>query len=436
MPSKALIRSARLVHQIRHASELGIGQAEARFEFGQIMDRIVRVVANIAPHDSAERYEALGVEVVAGHARLEGPWTVRIACNDGATRTLTARSIVLATGSTPVVPPLPGLADVGYLTSDTLWGLRELPQRLVVLGGGPIGCELAQAFARLGSAVTLVEALPRLLSREDADVSAFAQAALERDGVQVLPDRQALRCGREGNEKFIVLGAAGAAPEQRIKFDALLCAVGRTARLDGFGLADLGIAAARTIETNEYLETLIPNIYAAGDAAGPYQFTHVAAHQAWTAAVNGLFGSVWRFKVDNSVIPYATFIDPEVARVGLNEQEASAQGIAVEVTRYELAELDRAIVDGVARGFVKVLTAPGSDRILGATIVGEHAAEMLAEFVLAMKHGLGLGKILATVHVYPTLSEANKATAGVWRRARAPRRLLEWVARFHDWRRG
>jgi pyruvate/2-oxoglutarate dehydrogenase complex dihydrolipoamide dehydrogenase (E3) component/uncharacterized membrane protein YdjX (TVP38/TMEM64 family) len=436
VPSKALIRSAKLVHRIRHASEFGIAQAEAKVEFGQIMERIARVIAEIAPHDSVARYEALGVDVVAGHARLVDPWTVQIACNDGSTKQLTARSIVLATGSAPVVPPLPGLDEVGYLTSDTLWGLRELPRRLVVLGGGPIGCELAQAFARLGSVVTLIEALPRLLSREDVDVSALAQSALERDGVRVLAAHNALRCGRDGTAKFIVLGQAGAMPETRVEFDALLCAVGRAARLGGYGLEELGIPASRTIETNEYLETLIPNIYAAGDAAGPYQFTHAAAHQAWTAAVNGLFGSVWRFKVDNSVIPWATFIDPEVARVGLNEQEASAKGIAVEVTRYDLAELDRAIVDGVARGFVKVLTAPGSDRILGATIVGEHAAELLAEFVLAMKHGLGLQKILATIHVYPTLSEANKYAAGAWKRQHAPQRLLAWAARFHGWRRG
>ncbi len=439
VPSKALIRSARRADQVRHAGEFGIGCAEPRVEFGRIMDRIQRVIADIAPHDSVERYTALGVDVVRGQARLVNPWTVEIARCDGATQTLTARSIVLATGARPFVPPLPGLAEVGYLTSDTLWGLRELPARLVVLGGGPIGCELAQAFARLGSRVTQIEMLPRLMAREDADVSALVKAALERDGVEVLTGRKALRCGREGDSRFIVLGpggeGGGGPVEMRVEFDRLLCAVGRVARLEGFGLEALGIATGQTIATNEYLETLLPNVYAAGDAAGPFQFTHMAAHQAWYAAVNGLFGSIRRFKVDYSVVPWATFIDPEVARVGLNEQEAKAQGVAHEVTQFDMAELDRAIADGVAHGFVKVLTGPGNDRILGVTIVGEHAAELLAEYVLAMKHRIGLNKMLGTIHTYPTLSEANKYAAGAWKRKHAPARLLEWAARWHAWRR-
>ncbi len=439
VPSKALIRSAKLVSQIRHASDFGLAHAEAQFEFGQIMDRIQRVIAEIEPHDSVARYTALGVDVVAGYAKLVNPWTVQIARANGTAQTLTARSIVLATGAMPFVPPLPGLEDVGYLTSDTLWGLRELPPRLVVLGGGPIGCELAQAFARLGSKVTQVEMLPRIMVREDVEVSALAKAALERDGVQVLTGHKALRCGRDGEAKFIVLaqGEEGsAAQEIRIEFDVLLCAVGRVARLEGYGLEELGIPKGRTIETNEYLETLYPNIHAAGDVAGPFQFTHVAAHQAWYAAVNGLFGTFKKFKADYSVIPWATFIDPEVARVGLNEQEAKEQGIAFEVTKYGIDDLDRAIADGVAHGFVKVLTVPGKDRILGVTIVGEHAADLLAEFVLAMKHGLGLNKILGTIHTYPTLAEANKYAAGEWKRAHQPTKLLEWVARFHAWRRG
>jgi pyruvate/2-oxoglutarate dehydrogenase complex dihydrolipoamide dehydrogenase (E3) component len=451
VPSKALIRSAKLAHQIRHAGDYGLASAEARFEFGQIMDRIHHVIAAIEPHDSVERYTGLGVDVVQGYAKLVNPWTVQIARADGSTQTLTARSIVLATGAMPFVPPLPGLAEVGYLTSDTLWGLRELPPRLVVLGGGPIGCELAQAFARLGSKVTQVEMLPRIMVREDAEVSALAKAALERDGVQVLTGHKALRCGiDEHGAKFIVLeqvgaagagqaqsaGGAGAPHETRVEFDVLLCAVGRVARLEGYGLEELGIPAGRTIETNEYLETLYPNIYAAGDAAGPYQFTHVAAHQAWYAAVNGLFGGFKKFKADYAVIPWATFLDPEVARVGLNEQEAQERGIAYEVTKYGIDDLDRAIADGVAKGFVKVLTVPGKDSILGVTIVGEHAADLLAEFVLAMKHGLGLNKILGTIHTYPTLAEANKYAAGEWKRAHQPKKLLEWVARFHTWQRG
>ena len=275
---------------------------------------------------------------------------------------------------------------------------------------------------------------PRLLIREDVEVSQLALESLQADGVQVLTGHKALRCERQGKQKFIVVGHAGA--ETRIEFDELLCAVGRVARLTGYGLEELGIAVNRTVETNEYLQTIYPNIYAAGDVAGPYPFTHVAAHQAWYAAVNALFGGLKSFKVDYSVIPWTTFIDPEVARVGLNEQEAKEKGIAFEVTRYGIGDLDRAIADSEAHGFVKVLTVPGKDRILGVTIVGTHAGDLLAEYALAMKHGLGLNKILGTIHIYPTLAEANKYVAGVWKKAHAPQGLLRWVERFHAWRRG
>ena len=337
-----------------------------------------------------------------------------------------------------MVPPLPGLEEVGYVTSDNLWDefskLDSAPARLVVLGGGPIGCELAQTLARLGSAVTQIEMAPRIMIREDEEVSALAQAALSQDGVTVLTNHKALRCERDAERKFIVVEHEGA--EHRIEFDTLLCAVGRVPRLTGYGLEALGIETGRTVITNEYLETLYPNIYAAGDVAGPFQFTHTAAHQAWYAAVNALFGKFKKFKVDYSVVPWATFIDPEIARVGINEQEAKENGIACEVTRYGIDDLDRAIADGVAHGFVKVLTVPGKDRILGVCIVGEHAADLLSEFVLAMKHGLGLNKILGTIHTYPTLAEANKYAAGEWKRAHAPRRILAWLARYHAWQRG
>ncbi len=433
VPSKALIKTATLMHQMKHAPDYGIAKAEASFDFADAMDRVARVVREIDPHDSIERYRGLGVDVVAGYAKIVNPWTVEIETAEGK-QTLTTRSIVIATGAMPFVPPLPGLDEVGYLTSDTLWGQRTLPARLVVLGGGPIGCELAQCFARLGSQVTQIEMAPRLLLREDVEVSVFAQAALERDGVKVLTAHKALRCIKDGERKFIVVEAASV--EARIEFDQLLCAVGRVARLKGFGLEELGIPVGRTVETNEYLETLMPNILAAGDVAGPYQFTHTAAHQAWYASVNALFGRFKKFKADYSVIPWATFIDPEVARVGLNEQEAKEQGVAFEVTRFRLDDLDRAIADSAARGWVKVLTVPGRDRILGVTIVGAHAADLLAEYVLAMKHGLGLNKILGTIHTYPTMSEANKYAAGEWKRNHQPHQLLAWVAKYHAWQRG
>ncbi|MBC7715749.1 MAG: FAD-dependent oxidoreductase [Pseudorhodobacter sp.] len=438
VPSKALIKSATVFSQIQHASRYGIAHAEATFNFADVMDRIGRVVRDIEPHDSVERYTSLGVDVVKGYAKIVNPWTVEIDQGDGKKQTLTTRSIVIATGAMPYVPPLPGLDQVGYLTSDTLWGLRDLPPRLVVLGGGPIGCELAQSFARLGSQVVQIEMADRIMLREDVEVSALAKKSLEADGVEVLVQHKALRFEVDagvgnGGEKFIVVEAAGV--EKRIPFDQLLCAVGRVARLKGFGLEELGIPVGRTVATNDYLETNFPNILAAGDVAGPYQLTHVAAHQAWYAAVNGLFGTFKKFKVDYSVIPWATFISPEVARVGLNEQEAKEKNIAFEVTRYNLIELDRAIADNATAGFVKVLTVPGKDKILGVTIVGEHAGDLLAEYVLAMKHGLGLNKILGTIHTYPTLSEANKYAAGEWKRAHQPKQLLIWVEKFQSWRR-
>jgi len=434
VPSKALIRTATLMHQLQHSADYGVAQAEGRLDFAAAMERVAAIVGAIEPHDSVERYTALGVDVQIGRAFIVDPWHVRITAADGSVQTLATRSIVIATGAEPFVPPLPGLEAVGVLTSDTLWNLRELPRRLLVLGGGPIGCELAQAFARLGSQVTLVEMAPRLLGREDAEVSAFAQRALQADGVSVLTGCEALRCELDAGGQWLVAVAGGT--EQRIGFDQLLCAVGRVARLSGFGLEELGIPVGRTVQTDECLRTVFPHILAAGDVAGPYQFTHVAAHQAWYAAVNGLFGSLKTFKADYSVIPSATFIDPEIARVGLNEQEAVAQGVAFETTRYDLEDLDRAIVEGEARGWVKVLTVPGKDRILGVTIVGSHAAELLAEYVLAMKHGLGLNKILGTIHIYPTLAEANKYAAGVWKRQHQPEGLLKWVERYHNWRRG
>ncbi|WP_374616430.1 FAD-dependent oxidoreductase [Thauera aminoaromatica] len=444
VPSKALIRSARLAHQIRHADRYGLEPGEPEIDFRRLMARVRAVIRKIEPHDSVERYSALGVEVLQGRARIVDPWTVEVALNEGGTRRLSTRSIVIATGARPTVPDLPGLEAVGYLTSDTVWdafaALDAPPRRLLVLGGGPIGCELAQACARLGSQVVLVGRAPQLLPREDADVGAFARAALEADGVEVLTGVAALRCEQEtaagGTDKFLVVADPASGGERRIAFDTLLCAVGRSARLEGFGLEALGIPTGATVATDDFLQTRYRNILAAGDVAGPRQFTHVAAHQAWHAAVNALFGHLRRFRVDYRCVPHTTFTDPEVARVGLNETEAHARGIAFEFTRYDLAELDRAITDGADRGFVKVLTVPGKDRILGATIVGEHAGELLAEFVLAMKHGLGLNKLLGTIHAYPTFAEANKSVAGEWKRAHAPQRVLRWLERHHAWLRG
>ena len=437
VPSKALIKSARFLKEVRAVETLGVRRAQAEADFGQIMARVRSVVRQVEPHDSAERYTKLGVEVIQGRARITSPWTVEVETDAGglATKqTLSTRAIVIATGATPVIPNIPGIDSVRHVTSDTIWSLTEKPERLVVLGGGPIGCELAQAFAGIGCQVTQV-ARSGIMGREDADAVALVEAGLTADGVRLMTGTDTVRCEAVDGEQRLIVRQGKV--EEVLPFDVLLCATGRKARVTGFGLEELGIPVTRagTVEVNEYLQTRYPNLYAVGDVAGPYQFTHTAAHQAWYAAVNALFAGFKRFKADYRVIPWVTFTSPEVARVGLSETEAKARGIAYEVTRYDLADLDRAITESAAHGFVKVLTPPGKDTILGVAIVGEHAGELLAEFTLAMKHGLGLNKILGTIHPYPTWSEAAKYAAGEWKRAHAPQAALAWLERFHAWRR-
>ena len=431
VPSKALLRSAKFLAQVHRAKELGFKSASAEFDFADIMARVQRVIATIAPHDSVERYTKLGVDCIHGQAKITSPYTVEV---NG--RTLTTRNIIIATGGMPSVPPIPGIKEIGYLTSDTVWDIRELPKRLVVLGGGAIGSELAQAFARFGSQVTQVEMLLRILPREDPDISEMVAARFRAEGIDVRVAHRAKEFRRENGRKVMLVEHNG--EESRIEFDQVLVAVGRVARTTGYGLEELGVGLTpqHTVEVNEYLQTTYPNIYCCGDVAGPYQFTHMASHQAWFAAVNALFGNFKKFRVDYSVVPWATFTEPEVARVGLNEEDAKARGGAYEVTRYGIDDLDRAITDEAAHGVVKVLTPPGKDRILGVTIVGEHAGDIIAEYVAAMRHGFGLNKILRTIHIYPTLAEANKFAAGEWKKAHAPQTLLRWLARYHSWRRG
>jgi dihydrolipoamide dehydrogenase len=435
VPSKALLRSAKLAAQMRRAGEWGIEPVEPRIDFAKVMERVQRVIREIEPHDSVERYTALGVECIEGEAKMTSPWTVEVRTATG-TQTLSTRSIVIAAGARPFVPPIPGIEEAGYVTSDTVWNLRELPQRLVVLGGGPIGCELAQAFARVGAHVTQVEMLPRIMIREDPEISAMVADRFRAEGIQVLVNHKAKAFRRESGEKVLLAETEGR--EVRIPFDQVLVAVGRVANTNGYGLEELGIPVTRqrTVEVDEHMRTRYPNIYACGDVAGPYQFTHTAAHTAWYASVNALFGRFRRFRADFSVIPWATFTEPEVARVGLNETEAKEKGVAYEVTTYGIDDLDRAIADGEAHGLVKVLTVPGKDRILGVTLVGEHAGDLIIEYITAMKNGIGLNKILGTIHIYPTLAEANKYAAGNWKRAHAPQGLLRWVERYHAWMRG
>lgn len=430
IPSKTLIRSAGVSHLMRRAADFGLEPVEPRVDFSAVMARIRQVIARIEPHDSVARYESLGVECVQGEAEIMSPWCVRVGERD-----ITTRHIVLATGARPRVPAIPGLEQVDYRTSDTIWGLERQPDHLLVMGGGPIGCELAQAFARLGTRVTLVQRAARLLPDEDEAVSALLQSQFEKEGIRVLCEQSVSRFETSpAGTAAVIEGGSG---ESRIEMDVVLVAVGRQPNMEGLGLERLGILPDHEdpLELNEYLQTRIPSIHACGDLAGPWRFTHMAAFQAWYAAVNSLFGGLRRYRVNYRVVPRATFTDPEVARVGLNEAEASARGIEHEVTRYGLDDLDRAIAEGEDRGFITVLTPPGNDRILGVTIVGSHAAELINEFVFAMTHGLGLKKILATIHIYPTLGEANKFVAGEWRRAHAPAWLYPWLARYHRWRR-
>ncbi len=430
VPSKALLRTAKILSYARRAREFGLGEGHFDYRFADVMERVQKVIEKVAPHDSVARYTGLGVDCFQGAATLTSPWTVTV--ND---TTLTTRSIVLATGARPAIPPIKGLDTVDYLTSDNLWQLRESPGRLVVLGGGPIGSEITQAMARLGAEVTQVEMGPHLLAREDREVGDYLQRQFEAEGIRVLTAHTAREVSRRDGDQVLLCEHEGATVA--IPFDQILVAVGRQPNVTGYGLEELGVVISDrgTVSVDPFLRTNFPNIFAVGDVAGPYQFTHTASHMAWYATVNALFGEVKSFKVDYSVIPWTTFTDPEVARVGLSEEEARDGNIPCEVTRYGIDDLDRAIADAEDRGWIKVLTKPGTDKLLGVTIVGSHAGDLLAEYVLAMKHGLGLNKILGTIHTYPTLAEANKAAAGAWKKAHAPEKLLQWVARFHRWRR-
>lgn len=430
VPSKALLRSAKMLSYAKRAREFGFRSANVEFDFAEVMERVQSVIKQIEPHDSVERYSKLGVECITGEAKIIDPHRVEV---DG--KILTTRNIIVATGARPLVPPIAGIDEVEYLTSDTVWNLRELPKKLVVLGGGPIGSEMAQAFARLGSEVTLVEMAPQILIREDEEVIRLVTDKFQQEGIRVLTNHKAKAFTREHGWQVLVCEADG--KEVRIPFDQVIVALGRKANVTGFGLEELGVTLNKngTVAADPFLRTNFPNIYVCGDVTGPYQFTHTAAHQAWYASVNALFAPIKQFKADYSVIPWATFTDPEVARVGLNEKDAKAQKIPYEVTTYGIDDLDRAIADSEAHGFVKVLTVPQKDKILGVTIVGTHAGDLIAEYVLAMKHGLGLNKILGTIHIYPTLAEANKFAAGEWKKAHAPKFALALLEKFHRWRR-
>ena len=429
VPSKSLIRSGHIKRLIDDAADFGLKNARAEVDVPAVMQRIRDIIARIEPHDSVERFTSLGVECVSGKAHIESPYLVRV---NG--REITTRSIILATGARPLVPPIPGLDGVDYLTSDTIWELEQLPKRLLVIGGGPIGCELTQAFANLGCRVTQMEMAPRILMREDPEVSELLAERFRDQDINVLTGRKVVQFASDEQGNYVAAEYEGEVVREH--FDRVLLALGRKPNVVGFGLEELEmpLTAAGAVEVDQYLQTAYPNIYACGDVAGPYQFTHMAAHQAWFAAMNALAGG-WR-RVNYGAVPWATFTDPEIARVGISEQEAKERGIDYEVTRYDLALHDRALADGENRGFVKVLTPPGKDRILGATIAGYHAGDLIGEFVLAMTHGMGLGKIAAATHIYPTMLEANKFAANAWRKAHMPDFVFPWLERYFRSRRG
>jgi pyruvate/2-oxoglutarate dehydrogenase complex dihydrolipoamide dehydrogenase (E3) component/uncharacterized membrane protein YdjX (TVP38/TMEM64 family) len=439
VPSKALIKSGKLLYQAGKSQKYGIKKMTAEHDFADVMERIQRVVKTIEPHDSVERFTTLGVDCMMGSAKILSPWEVQVTDSAGKVSKIRTKSIVVAAGARPMVPPIPGLAEMKPLTSDNVWDIRVQPKRLLVLGGGPIGCELAQSFGRLGSHVIQVEMAPRLMLREDEEVSEHVLKQFQSEGIDVRLGHKAQRFEiRDGQKTMIAeIQSNGVKTEVAIEFDEVLCALGRVANVAGYGLEDIGVALSprKTVEVDEFLQTKFPNVFAAGDVAGPYQFTHIASHMAKYAALNGLFGKFKKFPVDYSVVPWATFTEPEVARVGLNELEAKEKGIPYEVTRYGIDDLDRAIADETAEGFVKILTVPGKDKILGVTIVGEHSGDLIAEFVLAMTHKLGLEKIMGTIHIYPTLAEANKMAAGNWKKAHTPVKVLGYVQRFHAWQR-
>ena len=431
VPSKALIKSAKVAHQVADSARFGIQSGAPVIDFPAVMRRVRDVITAIEPHDSVERFTGLGVDCVKGYARFVDPWTIEI---DGA-RQLTAKSFIIATGAAPFIPPLPGVEDSGYLTSETLWDAMadrpNAPNRLVILGGGPIGCELAQAFQRLGSKVTIVEMADRLLLKEDADAAALVTARLQSEGVSVHTAHRAVRF--EAGKTLVVAGPQG---EKPIAYDDIIIAVGRKPRVSGFGLEELGLVVDGQLANDDFLRTNMPHIYCAGDVAGRQQLTHGGSHEAWYASVNALARPFKKYRTDYRVLPRVTYTEPELATVGLTEAEARAQGLSFDVTRYDLDDLDRAIAESEAHGFVKILTAKGSDRILGATIIGQNAGEILAEVTFAMKHKMGLRKILQTIHPYPTWAEANKYAAGQFGLARKPEALLKWTERWFRWQRG
>ena len=427
VPSKALIRAARAVADVRDAGALGVGVPGApTVDFPEVMRRMRRLRAELSPIDSAARFEGLGVDVFLGEAAFTARDTVTV---DG--RRLRFTKAVIATGARAAAPPIPGLVETGYLTNETIFSLTDLPRRLAVVGGGPIGSELAQAFARFGARVHVVEMSGRLLGREDADAARLVRTALEHDGVRLALGVRVAKVERGAGGKVLHLASAGAAAPEPLVVDEILVAVGRAPNVQGLGLDAAGVAydEASGVAVDDRLRTTNPRIYAAGDICTPLKFTHHSDFQARVVIQNALF--LGRAKASALVVPRCTYTDPEVAHVGLTAEEAQSRAQRVRTFVQELADVDRARLDGETEGFVKVHVAEGSDRLVGATVVARHAGEMLPELTMAITQGIGLGKLARVIHTYPTQAEAIRKLGDAHNRTRLTptvKRLFEtWL---------
>lgn len=423
VPSKCMIRSARVAAEIRKAGHYGIRAGELEVDFAAVMERLRRLRASISPVDSAQRFQSLGVDVFLGEARFSGPESVEVAG-----KTLRFKKAVIATGARAAVPAIPGLAQAQYLTNETVFSLTEQPQRLAVIGGGPIGCELAQSFQQLGTQVVLFHRNAHLLDREDPDAAAVIQQAFLQEKIQLILSSEIQRVERKAGEKVIYYERNG--EPGVVVVDEILLGAGRSPNVSGLNLAAVGVKydERQGVIVNDRLQTTNPRIYAAGDVCMNWKFTHAADAAARIVIQNALFFG--NKKLSQLTMPWVTYTDPEVAHVGLYEQEAAAKGIQTETYQVDLAHVDRAIADGQTQGFAKILVRKGTDKILGATIVARNAGDMISEVTLAIANGLGLSAIATVIHPYPTQAEVIRKAADAYNRTR----LTPWVKKlFTTW---
>jgi len=437
VPSKGVIRAARAWADLRRATDFGLHVPPGvTYDFGAVMARMRKLRARISANDSAQRYAKLGVDVYLGSGRFTGPTTVQVEGPSGH-RTLTFVKAAVCTGARASAPPIPGLQETGYLTNETVFSLTELPRRLGVIGAGPIGCELAQSFARFGSQVSLIEAMHGIMPNEDRDAAEIVEQQMIRDGVTLLCCGKDLRVQKSDGGKRLIVDSHGR--HYDVTVDDILVGTGRTPNVDGIGLEAAGVEYDKHgITVNARLQTTNPSIYAAGDVCSRYKFTHAADAMAQIVIQNALFPHPFGLgyaSVDSLVMPWCTFTEPEVAHVGMYEKEAQEKGLDVETYTYKLDEVDRAILDGEDEGFARVHIQKGTEKILGATIVAAHAGEMISEFSVAMKTGAGAKAIAGTIHPYPTQAEVNKKVINLWRKAHFTQRTKDFLIKLFAWMR-